>query len=136
LRRPAHRKTEKCTPEKIIANCQDEVLAELGPKIRLVVAQQAYDEANGVPATQFPAVAAVLRMQKDPQEFSIVMEEAWQKAIGLVNFTRGQQAETALDSLLAIVGQFRQLGLELRGLAGATQARLSIELKLDEKQAR
>ena len=229
----------------------DEVLAELGPKIRLVVAQQAYDEANGVPATQFPAVAAVLRMQKDPQKFSIVMEEAWQKAIGLVNFTRGQQAEpgliidrpthgdtrftvarfaapkveersdadvrfnfspalampdgylilssteglardlidalkqeasetldgieevhslvevdgtslaavlranreplvrknmleeghsreqaeTAIASLVAIVGQFRQVGLELRGLAGATQARLSIELKLDEKQA-
>lgn len=229
----------------------DEVLAELGPKIRLVVAQQEYDEANGVPATQFPAVAAVLRMQKDPQKFSIVMEEAWQKAIGLVNFTRGQQAEpgliidrpthgdtrftvarfaapkveersdadvrfnfspalampdgylilssteglardlidalkqeasetldgieevhslvevdgtnlaavlranreplvrknmleeghsreqaeTAIASLVAIVGQFRQVGLELRGLAGATQARLSIELKLDEKQA-
>lgn len=74
----------------------DEVLAELAPEIRLVVAQQKYDEASGVPATQFPAVAAVLRMQNEPKKFSIVMEEAWQKAVGLVNFTRGQQAEPGL----------------------------------------
>jgi hypothetical protein len=38
-----------------------------------------------------PAFAAVLRL-KDPQHFGETVEEAWQKAIGLANFTRGQQA--------------------------------------------
>jgi hypothetical protein len=32
----------------------------------------------------------------DGQKFAPIMEEAWQKAIGLVNFTRGQQAEPGL----------------------------------------
>jgi hypothetical protein len=73
----------------------DEVLAETGPEIRVLVAQQKYDEKIGTPKTQFPAFAAILRM-KDPENFAIVMEEAWQKAIGLVNFTRGQQAEPGL----------------------------------------
>ncbi len=73
----------------------NEVLAETGPEIRILVAQQNYDEKVGTPKTQIPAFAAVLRM-KDPDKFSIVMEEAWQKAIGLVNFTRGQQAEPGL----------------------------------------
>jgi hypothetical protein len=73
----------------------DEVLAETGPEIRVLVAQQKYDEKIGTPKTQFPAFAAILRM-KDPENFSDVMEEAWQKAIGLVNFTRGQNAEPGL----------------------------------------
>ncbi len=73
----------------------DEVLAETGPEIRLLVAQQKYDEKIGTPKTQIPAFAAILRM-KDPEKFSIVMEEAWQKAVGLVNFTRGQNAEPGL----------------------------------------
>ena len=73
----------------------NEVLAETGPEIRVLVAQQTYDETIGTPKTQIPAFAAILRM-KDPEKFSIVMEEAWQKAVGLVNFTRGQQAEPGL----------------------------------------
>ena len=73
----------------------DEVLAETGPEIRLLVAQQKYDESTGAPKTQLPAFAAILRM-KNPKDFSGVMEEAWQKAVGLVNFTRGQQAEPGL----------------------------------------
>ena len=73
----------------------DEVLAETGPEIRVLVAQQNYDEKIGTPKTQIPAFAAILRM-KDPEKFSIVMEEAWQKAVGLVNFTRGQNAEPGL----------------------------------------
>lgn len=73
----------------------DEVLAETGPEIRVLVAQQKYDEKIGTPKTQIPAFAAILRM-KDPENFSTVMEEAWQKAIGLVNFTRGQNAEPGL----------------------------------------
>jgi hypothetical protein len=73
----------------------EEVLAETGPKVRLVVAEQKYDPAIGTPATQFPAFALVLPMKR-PEKFAIVVEEAWQKAIGLVNFTRGQQAEPGL----------------------------------------
>ncbi|MHB8901483.1 MAG: hypothetical protein ACYC6Y_22255 [Thermoguttaceae bacterium] len=73
----------------------DEVLAQAEPQIRILAAQQKYDDSTGTPKTQIPAFAAVLRM-KDPEKFSIVMEEAWQKAIGLVNFTRGQKAEPGL----------------------------------------
>ncbi len=68
-----------------------EVLAQVGPEIRLVVAEQQYDPAVGTPQVRIPAFAAVLRLRQ-PDSFRPVMEEAWQKAIGLVNFTRGQQA--------------------------------------------
>jgi hypothetical protein len=67
------------------------VLSEVRPDVRVVVAKQQYDPAVGTPATQVPAFAAVLRL-KEPQRFGETVEEAWQKAIGLVNFTRGQQA--------------------------------------------
>jgi hypothetical protein len=73
----------------------DEVLAETEPEIRILVAEQKYDENIGTPKTQIPAFAAILRM-KNPEKFSVVMEEAWQKAVGLVNFTRGQNAEPGL----------------------------------------
>ncbi len=69
----------------------DEVMAELRPEVRLVVAEQEYDPAVGIPQTKIPAFAAVFRM-RHPDTFAQVMEEAWQKAIGMVNFTRGQQA--------------------------------------------
>ena len=72
-----------------------EVLAEMGPKIRLVVAEQKYDPAVGKPTVQIPAFALVLPL-KNPKRFSPVLEEGWQKAIGLVNFTRGQNAEPGL----------------------------------------
>ena len=72
-----------------------EVLAEIGPKIRLVVAEQKYDEAVGSPAVQFPAFAMVLPL-KNPKRFAPVVEEAWQKALGLINFTRGQKAQPGL----------------------------------------
>jgi len=72
-----------------------EVLAEIGPKIRLVVAEQKYDEAVGTPAVQFPAFALVLPL-KNPKRFAPVAEEAWQKALGLINFTRGQKAQPGL----------------------------------------
>ena len=44
----------------------NEVLAETEPEIRVLVAQQEYDEKIGTPETQFPAFAAILRM-KDPE---------------------------------------------------------------------
>jgi hypothetical protein len=73
----------------------EEVLAETGPDIRLVVAEQKYDPAVGTPATQVPAFAAVFSL-KNPDKFKPVMEEAWQKALGLINFTRGQAAQPGL----------------------------------------
>lgn len=73
----------------------NEVLAETRPEIRLVVAEQKYDPEIGTPMTKLPAFAAILRL-RNPEDFDEVVEEAWQKAIGLVNFTRGQQAMPGL----------------------------------------
>ncbi len=68
-----------------------EVLAETEPEVRIVVAEQQYDPAVGTPAVRLPAFAVVLRL-RHPEQFKPVVEEAWQKAVGLINFTRGQQA--------------------------------------------
>ncbi|NUQ66651.1 MAG: hypothetical protein HUU20_29665, partial [Pirellulales bacterium] len=68
----------------------EEVLAETEPEVRLVVATQAYDPQIGTPKVQVPAFALVLRMEH-PDKFMPIAEEGWQKALGLVNFTRGQQ---------------------------------------------
>ena len=72
-----------------------EVLAETKPEIRFVVAEQDYDSAIGKPQIQLPAFAIILRLQ-NPEQFNEVAEEAWQKALGLINFTRGQQAMQGL----------------------------------------
>lgn len=69
----------------------EEVLAETAPGIRFVVAEQNYDSTTAPPAAQLPAFAAVIRL-KNAERFAPVVEEAWQKALGLINFTRGQQA--------------------------------------------
>jgi hypothetical protein len=68
-----------------------EVFAETTPSLRLVVAEQEYDPEFGAPQVQLPAFAAVFQLQ-DPKKFRPVAEEAWQKGLGLINFTRGQQA--------------------------------------------
>ncbi|MCL4200850.1 MAG: DUF3352 domain-containing protein [Pirellulaceae bacterium] len=73
----------------------NEVLAELTPEVRLVVAAQQYPAEVGTPQPQLPGFALVVRMRR-PEKFSLVAEEAWQKALGLINFTRGQQAEPGL----------------------------------------
>jgi hypothetical protein len=68
-----------------------EVLAQTEPQIQLVVAEQQYDPDIGTPQVKLPAFAVILRL-RDPEQFGSVVEEAWQKAVGLINFTRGQQA--------------------------------------------
>jgi hypothetical protein len=73
----------------------NEVLAETKPEIRFVVAEQEYDPSIGTPQIKLPAFAAILRLQ-NPEKFNEVAEEAWQKALGLINFTRGQQAMQGL----------------------------------------
>ncbi|MCY2993549.1 MAG: DUF3352 domain-containing protein [Planctomycetota bacterium] len=73
----------------------DEVLAELKPGMRIVVAEQQYDAKSGTPRVKFPTFAAIFRSQH-PEKFRDVAEEAWQKALGLINFTRGQKAEPGL----------------------------------------
>ncbi len=76
-------------------NLTDEVLAQTQPDLRLVVARQQYDPAMGTPEPQLPGFALVIGL-RDPKAFGEVLEEAWQKALGLVNFTRGQKAEPGL----------------------------------------
>lgn len=73
----------------------DEVFIETKPEIRFVVAEQEYDQEWGTPQVQVPAFALILRL-RDAEEFDEVIEEAWQKAVGLMNFTRGQQAMPGL----------------------------------------
>jgi hypothetical protein len=73
----------------------DEILAGLEPEIRMVVAMQDYRGMAGAPGLQIPAFATIFQM-KNPGEFSQIVEEAWQKALGLLNFTRGQNAEAGL----------------------------------------
>ena len=73
----------------------EEVLAELKPQVRLVVAEQVYDPAVGTPRVQVPAFALVFGMHR-PESFMPVAEGAVQTALGLVNFTRGQQGLAGL----------------------------------------
>ena len=73
----------------------EEVLAETLPDIRVVVAEQRFDEKTGTPAMKLPGFAVIVQL-RDPAKFEVVMNEAWQKAIGLVNFTRGQKAQPGL----------------------------------------
>jgi len=73
----------------------EEVLSETRPGLRFVVAEPVYDPAIGTPRVKIPAFAAVLRL-KNPDTFREVVEEAWQKALGLINFTRGQKGQPGL----------------------------------------
>ena len=69
-----------------------EVFSRFQPQVRLVVARQQYDPAVGTPVEQYPAAALIFRVAHDAEGFGEVLEEAWQKAVGLTNFTRGQSA--------------------------------------------
>ncbi len=71
----------------------EDVLAETYPEVRVVVAEQAYGDS--LPQMHIPSFAAIFRL-RNPEKFGLVAEEAWQKAIGLVNFTRGQQAQAGM----------------------------------------
>jgi len=81
-----------------------EVLAETEPEIRIVVAEQQYDPVVGTPQVRLPAFAVVLRLRR-PEQFRQVVEEAWQKAVGLINFTRGQKALPGLIIDRAVQGE-------------------------------
>jgi hypothetical protein len=84
----------------------NEVLAETRPDLRFVVAEQQFDPTIGTPQIKLPAFAAVLRL-RHPEQFREVAEEAWQKALGLINFTRGQQALPGLIIDRPIHGETR-----------------------------
>jgi len=73
----------------------NEVMAELRPEIRFIVAAQEYDPAIGTPTVRLPAFAAVFRV-RHPKEFGDVIEEAWQKAVGIVNVGSGQKGQSGL----------------------------------------
>jgi hypothetical protein len=68
------------------------------------VAEPRYDPAVGTPQVKLPAFAAILRL-RHPEQFGKVVEEAWQKAVVLINFTRGQQALPGLIIDRATQGQ-------------------------------
>jgi hypothetical protein len=70
----------------------EEVFCRFQPQVRLVVARQQYDPRAGTPVEQYPAAALIFRVAQHAEDFGEVLEEAWQKAVGLTNFTRGQQA--------------------------------------------
>lgn len=76
-------------------NFTEEVLAELEPYVRVVVAAQRFAPEVGTPTVQLPAMAIVFRM-KNPEKFAPVVEEGFQKALGLINFVRGQDAQPGL----------------------------------------
>jgi hypothetical protein len=96
----------------------EEVLAETHPEIRFVVAEQTYSAIEGRPQVQLPAFAIILRV-RDPEAFGEVLNEAWQKALGLVSFTSGQRAQPGFiidspahpDAKLT-VAHYRQSGKE------------------------
>ncbi|MGQ9562488.1 MAG: hypothetical protein ACUVTH_03055 [Thermogutta sp.] len=76
-------------------NFTEEVLGELEPHFRVVVAAQRFAPEVGTPIVQLPAMALVFRM-KNPEKFAPVVEEGFQKALGLINFVRGQDAQPGL----------------------------------------
>ncbi len=73
----------------------EDILAQIRPEIRVVVAEQKYDPEIGTPRVQVPAFAAILRLRQ-PKQYADVIEEAWQKAVGLISVTRGQKAQVGL----------------------------------------
>ncbi len=72
-----------------------EVFASTEPQTRLVVAEPRFEPGQGVPQVQLPAFAAVFTVS-DPERFKWVIEEAWQKSVGLVAITSGQRAEPGM----------------------------------------
>jgi hypothetical protein len=73
----------------------EQVFGRIQPELRLVVAPQQYDAAIGMPVPQYPAAALVFRADH-AGDFGEMLEGAWQRAIGLYNLTRGQQAPALL----------------------------------------
>jgi len=103
-----------------------EVLAETKPEIRIVMAEQEYDPAMGMPQIKLPAFAAILRL-RHPEQFNEVAEEAWQKAVGLINFTRGQQALPGLIIDRPIQGETQFT------VAAFSTAEIEDKAKLDQR---
>jgi hypothetical protein len=86
-----------------------EVFGRFEPQMRIVVARQQYDPKIGTPVEQYPAAALVLRVKPEPgkEDFGDVLEEAWQKAVGLSSFTRGQSAQPGVVLERENYGQVR-----------------------------
>mgnify|MGYP002626009892 CR=1 FL=1 len=72
-----------------------QVLGELKPQSRLVVARQKFAEGTPVPTLKLPAFAAVFEL-KNPQEFSPVLLAAYQTAIGVTNVDGVQKGRPQL----------------------------------------
>jgi len=84
-----------------------QVLGELQPGSRLIVARQQFAEGQPVPAVKLPAFALLLEL-KHPQEFAPVLVAAYQTMIGLAN-TDGVQK--GLPQLLQQTAEYRNATL-------------------------
>jgi hypothetical protein len=72
-----------------------EVLGEIRPQIRFVMAEQKYNSENGPPQVQIPAFALVLKV-RNPDQTAEIVEDAFQKAMGLVNYGRQERGMPGL----------------------------------------
>ena len=108
----------------------NEVLAETRPDLRFVVAEQEFDPAIGTPQIKLPAFAVILRL-RNPEQFKDVAEEAWQKALGLINFTRGQQALPGLiiDRLVHNQTKFSMAYFSTTGIEDKTKLDMRFNIR-------
>lgn len=72
-----------------------EVLGELAAPVQLVAARQEYPADTPTPALKLPAFALVFKL-KHPDDFAPELLMTYQKVIGIVNITGGQQGKPQL----------------------------------------
>ena len=73
----------------------EEVLAETQPDVRVVVAGNRSTMSGWARRRSSCPALPGIRM-RNPEKFAPIAEEAWQKALGLINFTRGKQRRSGL----------------------------------------
>lgn len=72
-----------------------EVLAELEPEMQVVVTRQQFGSGPAVPNIKLPAFALVMKMKR-PEVIGKHLLIAYQKIVGLVNISGGQEGQPAL----------------------------------------
>ncbi len=66
------------------------VLGALGPKLRVVVADQDFSSMKPTPDLKYPAVALILDLKPEDEEFAVRLKSAFQSFIGLANLGAAQ----------------------------------------------
>lgn len=72
-----------------------EVLGELEPPMQLLAARQDYPPDKPIPALKLPAFALVFKL-KHPEDFAPELLMMYQKTVGIVNLTGGQEGRPQL----------------------------------------